>query len=377
MRRGGIGVVVAVGSMMLLCSAGCESEDPDANPGNVGDASQGQVCDPLPDSNLEPFEDPACVALATDYTPRDEKSANDAYPACVSDEGSYVISRSSGADGISALGRVGAFEEIRKILGFGGEKVPTPQDFVAARVLYSQDQGLESRVNRREDEHYPALAKPCQDLSEEEQRANPERCVGAAQIRPLLLEAFQQGAQGQGDATVHAARIEVGLLWFFYISMHKEVISATHAKDDIDSTWAKYGGGEQREGEPVALARYVRPRSRQVHDRVFDGILAARCWRDLDNGDVATDLGMRDRAAAQLDRALLKGWSLILRSRVQAVGCPAAFESARILGHVLDREATARNPEKAALLRAELAKDAADADVEAIVEAVDSIFDCP
>ncbi len=374
MRRCGMGV--AVGLIVSLGMAGCESEDPDANPGNVGDSSQGQVCDPLPDSNLERFEDPTCVPLSTDYTPRDEKSANDPYPACVSDEGVYVISRSSGADGISALGRVGAFEEIRKILGFGGEKVPTPQDFVDARVLYSQDQGLESRINRREDEHYPALAKPCQDLSEAEQLANPQRCVGAAQIRPLLLDAFQQGAQGQGDATVHAARIEVGLLWFFYTSMHKEVISATLAKDDIDSTWAKYGGGEQRDGEPLALARYVRARSQQVHDRVFDGILAVRCWRNLDE-EVAVDLAMRDRALAQLDRAVLKGLALIVRSRAQAIGCPAAFESARLLGHILDREATARDPDKAAVLRAELAKDPGVADVEAIVAALDSVFDCP
>lgn len=376
MRRGGIEVGVAAGLLMLSGMVACESEDPDANPGNVGDSSQGQVCDPLPDSNLAQFEDPSCVALATDYTPRDEKSANDPYPACVSDEGAYVISRSSGADGISALGRVGAFEEIRKILGFGGEKVPTPQDFFDARVLYSQEQGLESRINRREDEHYPALAEPCQELSEEEQLANPERCVGAAQIRPLVLDAFQQGVQGQGDATVNAARIEAGLLWFLYISMHKEVISATIAKDDIDSTWAKYAGGEQRDGEPLALARYVRVRSQQVHDRVFDGILAVRCWRDLDE-EVAVDLAMRDRALAQLDRAVLKGLALIVRSRAQAIGCPSAFESARILGHVLDREATARDPDKAAVLRAELAKEAGEVDVEAIVTALDSVFDCP
>ena len=67
-----------------------------------------------------------------------------------------------------------------------------------------------------------------------------------------------------------------------YVSMHKEVTSATTAKDDIDSVWAKYTGGEQRDGKPIGFARYVRARSRQVHDRIFDGVpsvLKAELWR--------------------------------------------------------------------------------------------------
>ncbi|PKN36256.1 MAG: hypothetical protein CVU63_17175 [Deltaproteobacteria bacterium HGW-Deltaproteobacteria-20] len=363
--------------LSLVGAFACESEDPEASQGNVGGASQGRICDPLPDSNLELFEDLACVPLATDYTPRDAGSENDAYPACVSDEGQYVISRASGADGISALGRVGAFEEIGVLLGFGAQKVPTPEDFVAARVIYSQDQGLESRVNRREDEHYPPLGEACQDLSLEEQLANADRCVGAAKIRPLLLDAFQQGAQGKGDATVHVATIESALLWFLYVSMHKEVTSATTAKDDIDSVWAKYTGGEQRDGKPIGFARYVRARSRQVHDRIFDGVLAVRCWRDLDSGDTAVNLAMRDRAQAQLDRALLKGLALIVRSRVKATHCPAAFESARILGEVLDREATVRDAAMAQTLREELAKGREGADADAVIASLDALFDCP
>ncbi len=364
-------------AVLSLAAFACESEDPEPSEGNVGGASQGKVCDPLPDSSIERFEDPACLPFATDYTPRDAASANDAYPACVSDEGQYVISRASGADGISALGRVGAFEEIGVLLGFGGRKVPTPRDFVAARVIYSQDQGLESRVNRREDEHYPPLGKACQDMSPEEQLSNADRCVGPAKIRPLVLDAFQQGAQGRGDATVHVARIESALLWFLYVSMHKEVTSATTAKDDIDSVWAKYTGGEQRDGKPIGFARYVRDRSRLVHDRIFDGVLAVRCWRDLDGGDTAVDLAMRDRAQAQLDRALLKGLALIVRSRVEATHCPAAFESARILGEVLDREARVRDAGVAQVLREELAKGRGAVDVDVVVSSLDALFDCP
>lgn len=362
----------------LLFAFACESEDPDPAQGNIGDTSAGEVCDPSPDENLETFEDPSCVPLDTDYTPRDEGSANDDYEACVSDGGEYVVSRAEGADGISAISRVGAFEEIREILGFPAEKVPSPDDFVAARVIYSREQGLESRVNRREDEHYPPLDEACQDLSEDEQEANADRCVGPAKIRPILLDAFQKGAQGEGDATVHAARIEAALLWFFYVSMHKEATSATVAKNDVDSVWAKYTGGEPRDGKPVGLARYVRARSEQVHDRIYDGILAVRCWRDLDDADTATDLEMRDRARAQLDRAALKGLALIVRSRVQKLDCPASFETVKILGGVLDREATERDPDRAAVLRTELAKsEPAQVDADAVATALDALFPCP
>lgn len=375
MRRS-VSVAALLGCFALLATA-CESDDPAADGGNVGQTSQGEVCDPSPDADLVKIE-PGCAPLPTDYTPMDQMSANDPYPPCVSDAGEYVISRASGADGVSAIDRVGAFEEIRALLGFPGEKVPTPAEFVEARVIYSREQGLESRVNRREDEHYPKLAKACQDMTPEEQLANADRCAGPAKIRPILLEAFQKGAKGEGDATVNAARIEAALIWFMYLSMYKEATSATTAKDDVDSVWAKYTGGEQRDGKPLGLARYVRPRSQEVHDRTFDGVLAVRCWRDLDDGDVAVDLEMRDRARAQLDRAALKGLALIVRSRVQKLDCPASFETVKILGAVLDREASLRDPTTAALLRAELAKSTApEVDAGAVVQALDTLFPCP
>jgi hypothetical protein len=369
---------VLLGAFVATAATGCESDDPAATGGLVGPGSHGAACSPSPDEKLVELSFPACVQLPTDYTPLDQMSVNDSYPPCVSDAGQYVISRAEGADGVSTIGRVGAFEEIRALLGFPGEKLPTPEDFVAARVIYSREQGIESRVNRREDEHYPPLEKACQDLSAEEQLTHAGRCVGPARIRPILLEAFQRGAKGEGDATVHAARIEAALIWFIYISTYKEATSATTAKHDVDSTWAMYTGGEQRDGKPVGLARYVRARSEQVHNRVFDGILAVRCWRDIDDGDVAVDLELRDRARAQMDAALLKGLALVVRSRVKALECAASFETLKILGQVLDREATLRDPASAAVLRTEIGKSSpAEIDVGAVVTALDSIFPCP
>lgn len=124
----------------------CESDDPKAN-NPVDGVSSGEICQPSPDSALQDRSDPSCMPLATDYRPRDNMSADDDYPACVSDAGDYVPSRAEGVDGISAVGRVAAFEEIKNILGFPGEKLPSPQDFLDARVVYSEEQGLESRIS--------------------------------------------------------------------------------------------------------------------------------------------------------------------------------------------------------------------------------------
>jgi hypothetical protein len=90
------------------------------------------------------------------------------------------------------------------------------------------------------------------------------------------------------------------------------------------------------------------------------------------------DLALRDRARAQLDRALLRGMALILRQRIERSDCVAAWETVKILGTILDREATARDPANAAILRAEVQKpSAADVDVAAATGALDAIFPCP
>ncbi len=361
-----------IGIGIAALTAACEAGDPTpSGPGAGGAGGEVELCDA--DRGIADVENSSCAPMADDYQPRDNASANDTWPACISDAGEYVKFDTN----ISSLARVAAFEEIGEILGFGGRKAPSPDDFLAARVVYAQEQGLESRVSRREDEHYPAAPAACRDLTPEEQAMYPDRCVGPVKIRPILNDAFEAGIRGEAPLE-NAGRIEAALLWFFYASIYKEATSAAQNAVDVDSMWAKYTGGEPRESA-LGFSRYVKPRSQQAHDRIWDGLLAVRCWRDLDNPTgTATDPVMHERARAQLDRALLRGVALIVRQRLEQAACAPAWESAKILGAVLDREATVRDPAQAAALREELGKGRAeDVDTARAVGALDALFPCP
>jgi hypothetical protein len=360
---------LAVAILALGMVAGCESSGPETTVG-VGGAC-GSVAACAPDADLTQTDNASCQPLVDDYVPG---SATDGWDACISDDGLYHPFDPN----ISSVARVGAFEEIATLLGFGQSKVPCPQDFLDARVAYSTAEGVESRVSRREDEHYPAAPAACNAMTPAELAQYPERCVGPAQIQPLLNEAFQQGIDGI-DPVRNAARIEAGLLWFFYLSSYKEAITCTTTPADCDSCYAYYTGGEP-ETAGLGLSRYLRDRSAQAHGRVWDGILAVRCWRDLDNPTgAATNPALRDLATAQLDRALLRGVALIVRQRVQTLPCDQAWETVQILAKVLDREAEARDPTVAAVLRTELAapNGQAGVTVSAVVDALDSLFPCP
>lgn len=356
----------------LAGAAACETSDPTpTNPVDGGGGAGGVKCSP--DEGVMQMDGVSCEAQPDDYTPRESNSSTDTWPACISDMNEYVQFDMN----ISSLARVAAFEQIRELLDFGGPRVPTPQDFLDARVIYTQEQGLESRVSRREDEHYPPAPAACRDMPPEEQQMYPDRCVGPVKIRPILNAAFEGGIAGESPVE-NAARIEASLLWFFYMSIYKEATTAVQVAVDVDSMWAKYTGGEPRE-KGIGLSAYVKARSQEAHDRIWDGLLAVRCWRDLDNptGE-AMDLALRDRARAQLDRALLRGMALLVRQRMERSECEAAWESVKILGPILDREATARDAANAAILRAELQKASAeDVDVAAATGALDAIFPCP
>ena len=89
------------------------------------------------------------------------------------------------------------------------------------------------------------------------------------------------------------------------------------------------------------------------------------------------DLATRDKAVAQLDRGLLRGMALILRQRAEALPCDTAWETVKILGPVLDREAEERDPANAKVLRDELAKGQSGLDVAAFTKAIDELFPCP
>jgi hypothetical protein len=334
---------------------------PDLGDADATDADSGDTGNP----DAEP---PECEPAASDYSP----GADDEWPECISDDGVYHQFQES----ISTIGRVGGFEEIADLLWRNGS--PNPAAFVAARDVYATGEGLDSRVQRREDEHYPPVTDSdtgdvlrCRD--EGVPAMDPERCVGPALILPILNGAFQAGIEGT-DPDVQAARIEAALLWFLYVSTHKEASTCALASKDCDSAYAYYSGGEDRSGG-LGLAGVVREIAPDTHDRVWDAILAVRCWRDLDSGEEATDLEVRDRAVWQLDTALLHGLARIVADRYESwadSGSDADAAFVEILGGVLDRAATEIDPILADDLAQAIASGEGDVDI-----AMSGIFPCP
>ncbi len=329
-------------------------------------AGEGDACSAAP-----------CTRPSSDYTP----GADDEWAACVSDGGEYVRVEET----VSTIARIEAFERIGDLLWWA-DAVPNGEAFISARTEYSVDEGLQSRVTRREDEHYPPVSDGmggtlrCRDEGVPE--LDPERCTGPALIEPIMLDAFQQGIAGT-DAAIQSARVEGALLWFLLISPHKEARTCATAKRDCDSAWAYYTGGNQRDGG-IGLAGYLRALSPMAHDYAFDGALAVRCWRDLDGADVATDLEMRDRAVAQYDRAILYGFARIVVDRllqwhaaVEADRAPlAAFLD--VAGQALSRELVARDATLgAALVSALDADNLASSDALATAAGILDLFPCP
>jgi len=356
---------------LLALVAGCESSDPQPSGPDGGAGGGAAAC--AADDGVTQQDNAACTPDPDDYQPRVNGSADDSWPACISDDDSYHPFGAS----VSSNARTAAFETMAGLLGFGQAVAPDPQAFVDACVAYTQPEGLDSRVSRREDEHHPAAPKKCRDMTAAELQSYPERCVGPAQIQPLLNQAFEQGSAGI-DPVRNAARIEAALLWFFYVAIYKESTTCTAKAADCDSATGYYAGGQAR-SPSLGFARYVQARSSQAHDASWDALLAVRCWRDLDNPTgVATDLATRDKALAQLDRALDRDLALIVRQRLAALPCESAWVSAQILGAALDRAATARDPTEAATLRDALSKSRAeDVDVAAATTALDALFPCP
>jgi len=362
-------------SALLLATllVACEAEDPSFAPADTGGAIETEsdtatLC--TPSETITPFaDDPSCKPKGGDYLP----GADDGWPVCISDDSNYHRFSSS----ISTLTRVASFDKIAQLLGFGTNKLPTPDDFVAARVEFSLDQGLGSRVERREDEHYPPAPAACNSLNVDQQKLYPDRCVGPVKILPIVNAALAAGGDGK-EPRANADRVEAALLWFLYLSPFKEARTCSTTVNDCDSSYAYYTGGDARDGDGKGFARYVKARSKQTHDAIWNGILAVRCWRDLDNPTgAAMDLALRDKAVDQLDRAMNKGLAVIVRQRIARRTCGSSWLGTQLLGAVLDREATKRDATKAAILRAEFAKsDPATVDEKALGDAMDALFPC-
>lgn len=373
---------------VMLAAAAC-SDDDGTTTGGMDDGNDGGSCTPMPAAEFMAADESGCRAASTDFVPGSDA---DPFPACATDDGEYRL-----VDGTpSSVARAEAFDEIVALLAGN----PTQDDFTMARTVYAVDEGLESRVLRREDLHYPPIPEADHDPDFEPDKqcssmANvakyPDRCAGPAKMAPLITDAFVAGMQGEGNAAAHAARIEAGGLWFLFLSTFKEANTCIDKAKDCDSSWAYYSGGFDRAGG-IGMSARVAGLSRLAHDRIFDGILAVRCWRDLypiedypSRADLdATGEALLSDALGQLDAALWYGIARIVRDRVEmqdaACGDAAAANWAflSVLGPVLMHEALARDSEQAAVLQQLWDADEPSAeDLEAGVEAIDAIFACP
>lgn len=350
----------------------CGDNDPEVSktPSGVG-VVQGYACVPKPPY----YEDiSGCLALSIYYQPRVNGSADDSWPACISDDNIYHRIDPT----ISTIARVEAFEQIAALL-FG--RIPSAEDFVNARVIYAQDQGLDSRVQRRHDIHYPAPSGGgrCNDPGVPD--ANPDRCVGPVSLLPILNDAFAKGALGEAPL-YHAARIEAALLWFLYVSVLSEIDSCAVSSKDCDSAWAYYSGGTPR-GSPIGLGRYINSLAPGTHDAAYDGVLATRCWRDLDSTATASNLTLRGQAIEQVDRAMLRGLVMLFRQKFLELNCSSDdYQVANLAflqtwAPLLDRVLRERDVALADLVEEDLSQVVVTMDIPGIVTGLDSQFSCP
>lgn len=343
----------------------------------------GELCE---QADIPCVDESACGPEATDYQPRTNASADDMWPTCIADDGVYSLVASEPG----SISRVEAFESIADLLWRNG--TPTAADFTEARTIYVTPEGLESRLVRREDLHYPEI--PMEDWDDQVDpdkqctvEANvakyPDRCAGPAKIAPLITENFVAGQDGTGDPDVIAARIEAAILWFYYLSTYKEANTCALKPKDCDSAWAYYTGGFQIDGG-IGLAGYVSRLSENAHARIFDGVLAMRCYAEYAETMDATmwfDLGTE-----QLDQALHRGYAVLVRERMlqhllnlrAGSGTEVSWAFLQVAGPVLDREAGERNSADATVLANFWSGTGSDeAEVQAAIDALDRVFPCP
>ena len=361
--------------------------------------TMGDPCEAL---QISPIDEGACEVLATDYQPRVNMSKDDMWAACVTDNGIYTQVDPKVP---STVARVVQYEAAAKLLWRDGA-VPTAADFTAARDAYITPEGLESRLVRREDLHYPAIPMNEWDPQVESDKQctvealymkYTDRCVGPATMRPLIDAAFTAGQTGDGDAQVHAGTIHAVLDWFLYLSVYKEAETCASVKAaDCDSAWAYYTGGETID-KGIGIASEIRVTSKNTHERIHDGILAVRCWRDHEqNMGMYPLLSMIDadgkaefgRGWEQLDEALHRGFALLVRNQLVTYlegSCgqndaylPGVWAYLKVAGPALQREADERDAGTAGALKTLwAATEPSIEQLEAGLAALDQIFPCP
>ena len=299
---------------------------------------------------------PVCGPRATDYQPRTGATQRPLWSTCRSDSNRF---QPFTPDQISSIRRSADFdlinanpEPIRDARGnvvapahpmplFDPNRDPSTQEFTAVAAYYASaavESGLVERFARRPDEHYPQPAGAVINAATDEYddrwcgmesnwMAARDYCVGPASLRPVMNAALAAGAMGTPGAPsrVYAARMEASLLYLIWASVYKESLSCLQDVSDCDSAWGYYTVGVERDGAAQqALARYVRALDVETHQRIWDGLLAVHCWREIDGGlqampPVAADRALRERAREQLDRALNRALAVIVNSRLRGI----------------------------------------------------------
>lgn len=391
--------VSASGSGTDTPTTDATTDTPTSEPTSTTADPTGELCEGV---TVPEIDEAACVPLATDYQPRTNMSADDMWDPCLVDDGVYqqVEAKVPGS-----AARITQYETAAKLLWDGGV-VPSKEDFTAARDAYITPEGLESRVVRREDLHYPEIPMSEWDPQVESDKQctvaglpekYPDRCVGPIKMVPLIDAAFAAGQTGDGDPQIHAATIHATLDWFLYLSIYKEAETCLSVDPaDCDSAWAYYTGGTTPD-KGIGFSEDTRNTSDNTHQRIYDGILAVRCWRDHEHsGDMyplkdmidADGIAEFNLAWEQLDEALHRGFALLVRNHLVTyldgkcgkndAYLPAEWQYLTITGKVLQREAEERDAGTAAALKT--LWDAADPSVEQLeagLAALDAIFPCP
>ena len=397
--------------VLIPLLVGCKAGDPEDTADTANTETAGSTTDepttgtPLECSGLEipAIDESSCKPLASDYQPRVNDSADDTWAACAGDTLPYqqVEAKTPGS-----AARIDAYEMMATLL-WNADGEPSPEDFTAARDQYLIPEGLASRVVRREDDHFPQIPMNEWDPQVDGDKQctvaalaakYTDRCVGPNHMQPIIDAAFAAGQKGEGDARVHAAKIHATLDWFLYISVYKEAFTcATEDPADCDSSWAYYTG-LQPMNSGKGLSRAVLDASQETHERIWDGIRAVRCWRDLTKDDMggypflealdADSNALFEQGWEQLDQALHRGFALVVRAHTEAYkqsACgegdlylPAAWAYLQVAGPVLQREADERDPTKAKALADLWASDApSEQQLADGIAAIDAIFPCP
>lgn len=381
-RRAGPGLALALTTILAVPTLGACGDDTGGDMATAGDMAM------TPDAGggdggcvAAPEDVSACKPLPTDYRPRTNMSKDDPWPACITDDNTYHL---VGTAIPGSAARVVAWEAIGDRL-WRNPRAPSVDDFVEARTQYALPNGIGSRIERRQDIHYPDIPNNNKTRCSEQgvPQMYPDRCAGPARLVPLINDAFQKGIAGT-EPRVQAARVEAALLWFFYLSTLSEQWTCSfEAPDDCDGVWSHYNGARPR-GELSGIARYIRPLGPETEDRIFDGILAIRCWRDLDRALPSTNAELYARSMAQLDRAEQRGLALIVRDRIGRLACGSTDERKAhlafvgIIGGFLDRAARAIDPARADALRAQvMAASPEQVDIAKAQAALDALFPCP